>query len=59
MFLNGTLEKSDTTLYDDSYSGGDGQLVVGRLFTNSDKYYSSVDLDELYFFNTSLTQDQI
>ena len=37
----------------------DGRIVIGRLYTNSDQAYSSVEIDELRFFNQSLSEAQI
>ena len=38
---------------------GDGRVVVGRIYTNSDRQYGSVDVDELLFFNQALGEQQI
>ena len=55
----GTEEESDTTKYGGSYSAGDGRIVVGRYYTNQDRYYASVQVDELLFFNQTLTAAEI
>ena len=59
MFFNGTEEDSDTTKDGLPYSPGDGRIVLGRLYTDSDNGYSSVQVDELTFFNRTLTLDEI
>ena len=38
-----------------SYLLGDGRIVVGRLHTDQDHFYSSAQVDELIFFNAALT----
>ena len=41
----------------DEYSTGNGQVVLGRYFTDRDdaQYYASGSVDELMFFNTKLS----
>ena len=36
-----------------------GNIVLGRIWTDSDVGYSSIDVDELYFFNRILTTTEI
>ena len=38
---------------------GDGRIVIGRTSTVSDNEYISVQVDELYFFNRTLTENEI
>ena len=40
---------------DATRSAGDGRIVVGRYFTDDDRYYMSMQIDELIFFNKSLS----
>ena len=40
-------------------SPGDGRLVLGRRYPNSDSYYSSMLLDELVFFNRKLMAPEV
>ena len=47
-----------TGLYS-TYQPGDGRIVVGRYYTNKDQRYASVELDDLVFFNSSLTVPDI
>ena len=37
----------------------DGQIVIGRAETRMSKLYVSLEVDELAFFNTTLSQDEI
>ena len=59
IYINGTEVGSDTSKSAGPYSAGDGRIVVGRLFTDSDKWYSSVQVDELSFFNCHLSPAEI
>ena len=42
-------------------STSDGRIVIGRLYTNEDEDsdYASVQVDELLFFNQTLTEPEI
>ena len=42
-----------------SSSAGDGRIVVGKDYTHSDGNYASVQVDELIYFNTALTDTQV
>ena len=59
MFIDGEEVASDTTKHGVSYSPGDGRIVVGRYYTNYDLSYPSVQVDELIYFNASLTSDNV
>ena len=37
----------------------DGQIVIGRAYTRMSTLYVSLEVDELAFFNTALSQDEI
>ena len=41
------------------YLAGTGRVVVGRQYTNYDNNYASADVDELLFFNETLTEETI
>ena len=58
VYHNGTEEGSFfRTSY--SHSPGDGRIVVGKLFIENDTNYASVQVDELLFFNRSLSETEI
>ena len=38
---------------------GDGRIVIGRRYSGLDEAYSSVQVDELLFFNQTLTEEEI
>ena len=42
-----------------SRSAGDGRIVVGKYYTELDQDYASVMIDELIFFNKTLTNYEI
>ena len=49
----------DTTKSAGYYSAGNGRIVVGKYYTNDDKWFASVQVDDLIFFNQSLTLQEI
>ena len=61
LFLDGTEVASDRNLYKYSEPGsaGDGRIVLGRPFTNKDQNYTSVQVDEITYFNSSLSNGEI
>ena len=59
MLVDGAEVASDTTRYGGSYLGGNGRISVGRYWTNRNKDYTSVIVDELIFFNRYLTSEEI
>ena len=61
MSINGREVASDADKYTFSHSAGDGRIVVGRWEkdTDLDNNYSGVHVDELIFFNQTLTQQEI
>ena len=59
LYMDRVEVSSDTTKYAGPYLPGDGRIVVGRVYTDSDQLYSSVQVDELLFFNRNLTLNEI
>ena len=61
MFINGAEVASKTTKSVSSYtpSSGDGRIIVGRTFTNSYERYTSLQIDELVYFNQDLNTEEI
>ena len=60
MYYDGQEVESDTGKDTTrSYIFGDGRTVVGRLYTDQNDSYSSVQVDELMYFNASLTSDDV
>ena len=59
IFYNGTEAARDTSKDSDQSAPGDGRIVVERRSTGSDQDYASADVDELIFFNRSLSTSEI
>ena len=59
MYVNGTEVASDKYKTARSRPAGDGRIVVGRYLIDTDEYYSSIEVDELIYFNASLTSDEV
>ena len=55
VYLDGRLEGADTTGSAGGFTDGGGTVVVGRVYTDDDKWYGSFTLDELLFFNRVLS----
>ena len=58
VFKDGALVPGQPTKIGYGRAPGDGRLVLGRRYPNSD-YYSSLDLDEVVFFNRKLTASEV
>ena len=59
LFLDGNLFDSDSTLNEILGPAGDGVVVIGRSYTDSDSNYCSVEVDELLFFNRVIQNYEI
>ena len=59
IFYNGTEVANVTTKAAGSDPPGDGRVVVGRVYTDRDVLYVSVQLDELALFNKALSTTEI
>ena len=59
IYYDGIETGSDTTKDGDSEQVGEGRIVIGRLATDEDADYASVEVDELMFFNMKLTEPEI
>ena len=59
VYYNGAEVANDTEKNVSPSSAGDGRIVLGRRYTDKDKDYASVQVDELIFFNQALTNDQV
>ena len=59
MFMNGLEVKHDTSKNEVTLSPGDGRIVVGRWYTNYDGNYISMLIDEVIYFNKTLSNDEI
>ena len=60
LFYDGTEVKNDLVVGVGSQPAqGDGRVVVGRHYTDSDVEYMSLMIDELRYFNQFLREDEI
>ena len=59
VFYNGNQVASDTTSWGYIRHAPNGRIVIGRVYTDYSIYYSSVQVDELAFFNQALSNEEI
>ena len=59
IYHDGILVGSDETGQETTMESGDGKMIIARHFTNSDKNYISMHLDELMMWNEALDLDEI
>ena len=58
-YVNGEVVRSQRDAVTPQTREGNGRIVIGRLYTEIDVEYTSMDMDELLFFNTYLTDYDI
>ena len=59
IYHDGVQAGSKTTIGGKSKNNGNRRIVIGRNFAGSPDIHSSVQVDELLFFNEVLTDDEI
>ena len=59
VYYDGTLTGNDDTERLMTFPAGVGKVALGRLYTDRNGNYPGVDVDELMFFNESLSVQQI
>ena len=59
MFSNGVEVASDTAKEIQSYSLGDDRIIVDRWYTDSNEKYAGLHVDELMYFNTVLSTEEV
>ena len=59
IYENGKHVGNHTIITQSSSTEPNGRIVIGRLFTEDNNFYGSVQVDELLFFNHSLTEGEI
>ena len=59
IYQNGQHVGNHTTINQSSTNAPDGKIVIGRVFTEINNFYASVQVDELLFFNQTLTEAEI
>ena len=58
-YHDGAEVGSDTNIHGNGKDNGDRRIVIGRYFVKSAVSYSSVQVDELLFFDQMLTDPEI
>ena len=59
VYHNGKQAGSGTIKSSQKLTNADGRIVIGRQYTNNNFRLGSNQVDELYFFNQPLTEDEI
>ena len=59
IYYDGTEVVRDTDKSAWSYPAEDGRIVLRRQYTDQDRLYSSIQVDELIFFNEKLNSNDI
>ena len=59
VYVNGTKEETDTITYCGANDPGNGELVIGRRYTDLGRNYTSVAVDELTLWNRELSAKEI
>ena len=59
VYYNGERRYSASGSFPNSFSPGNGIVQIGRRYTDTASRYTSMEADDLLFFNTSLTQSDI
>ena len=58
-FKDGAFVGQHQSGSDGTHTTGEGRVVVGRKHTNYNRFYAHVELDELIFFNETLTNEEV
>ena len=59
LYLDGINVKNETRKRSSTSISNNGTIVTGRLFTDFDEFYASFQMDELLFYNRTLTEPEI
>ena len=59
LFKDGALETRSYIPWYGTDKVGDGRVVVGRRYVDKDDDYTSLEMDELIFFNEALSDDEV
>ena len=59
IYYNKAEVASETTKSGGSRPTGDGRIVIGRFYPDKDMRYTSMQIDELIFFNKALSTNDI
>ena len=58
-YVNGEVDHSERDVVTNRTGEGNGGIVVGRLYTETDIEYTTMGIDEMLLFNNSLTGEDI
>ena len=58
-YVDGEVEHSERDPVTERTGEGNGRIVIGRLYTETDTEYSTMGIDELLVFNNFLTVEDI
>ena len=58
-YFNGNLNVTSTTKFPHTITPSNGKIVIGRAYTEIDNVYTSMEVDELLFFNHTLTTQEV
>ena len=58
-YFNGDVAFTDTWKSALQTTLSNENIVIGRLYTDIDGYYTSIEMDELLFFNHTLSTEEI
>ena len=60
LYVNGTLSVGTSVKQEGQHLQEESRVVVGKVFTNNNNnYFTSVDVDELFFFNEILSSQDV
>ena len=59
LYINGDLIATDRTQVAQGNFPADGRTVLGRAYSDMDAFYTSIDMDELGFYNHPLSSDAV
>ena len=59
LYVNGVLALTDITKYLRNTKFGDGRIVLGRAYSEVNNYYTSMEVDQVEFYNEWLTPQEI
>ena len=58
-YVNTHRSLTDNTKFAQDTEAGDGRIVLGRAYSEVDDFYTSMEVDELSFFNEQLYPEEI
>ena len=59
LYVNGELALRDTTKKPQDSEPSDGRIVLGRPYSEVDDYYTSMEVEDLVFYNSATDPEEI